>query len=286
MAANSPVPDQDKAICPICPHACILSEGRHGICRARIARDGAVVDENYGRITSLALDPMEKKPLARFLPGTFVLSVGSYGCNLRCPFCQNASIACAGAEDVPWRTMRPADLVAMATLMQDQGAVGIAYTYNEPFVGFEFVRDAAQLAHENGLLNVVVSNGMVNQEPLAEVLPFIDAANIDLKGFSQEVYDVLGGDFATVKRSIEAIASCASCHLEITTLVVPGLNDDEDEIAASARWVASLDPSIPFHLTRFYPCHRMADRPPTATQSLRRLATVAGHYLADVLVGS
>lgn len=278
--------DQGKAVCRICPHACILSEGRHGICRARIARDGAIVDENYGRITSLALDPMEKKPLARFLPGTSVLSVGSYGCNLRCPFCQNASIACAGAGDVPWRTMEPDDLVALAARMRDQGAVGIAYTYNEPFVGFEFVRDTAQLAHGNGLLNVVVSNGMVNQGPLAEVLPLIDAANIDLKGFSQEVYDVLGGNFAAVKRTIETVVSCPNCHLEITTLVVPGLNDDDAAIDASARWIASLDPSIPFHLTRFFPCHRMRDRLPTPASTLRHLASVARRHLEDVLTGS
>lgn len=280
------VSDCGKAVCRICPHACALSEGRRGVCRARVARNGVVVDENYGRITSLALDPMEKKPLARFLPGTSVLSVGSYGCNLRCPFCQNASIACAGAEDVAWRTMKPADLVDRTMRMRDQGAVGIDYTYNEPFVGFEFVRDTALLAREGDLLNVVVSNGMVNQEPLAQVLPLIDAANIDLKGFSQEVYDVLGGDLATVKSSIEAIASCSSCHLEVTTLVVPGLNDDAEQIAASARWLASLDPFIPFHLTRFYPCHRMADRPPTSTQALHRLASIASRHLEDVLVGS
>lgn len=278
--------DRINAVCRICPHACTLSEGRHGVCRARVARDGDVVDENYGRVTSLALDPMEKKPLVRFRPGTSVLSVGSYGCNMRCPFCQNASIACARAEDASWRTMDPDELVALAVRMRLRGNVGIAYTYNEPFVGFEFVRDTARLAREAGLVNVAVSNGMVNRDPLAEVLPYLDAANIDLKGFSQGVYDVLGGDFATVKRSIETIASCASCHLEVTTLVVPGLNDDEEQIAAVSRWLSSLDPSIPFHLTRFYPCHRMVDRPPTSAHILRHLASVASRHLEDVVVGS
>lgn len=151
-----------RAVCGVCPHACALAEGRRGICRARIARDGAVVDENYGRVTSLALDPVEKKPLARFRPGSHVLSLGSYGCNLRCPFCQNASIACAGPDDVAWRDLSPERAVELAVKAADRGCVGLAFTYNEPLVGYEYVRDTARLAHEVGLVNVLVSNGMVN----------------------------------------------------------------------------------------------------------------------------
>lgn len=273
-----------QATCRICPHACSLAEGRRGLCRARMARGGEVVAENYGRVTSLALDPIEKKPLARFRPGTQILSVGSYGCNLRCPFCQNASIACAGASDVPWREIPPERLVQLARETPDN--IGLAYTYNEPFVGFEFVRDCARLARKAGLANVVVSNGMVNPGPLAEVLPYLDAANIDLKGFTQDFYDLVGGNLETVKGTIAAMAACPTCHLEVTTLVVPGLNDSEDEVEAAVAWLASLDSQIPYHLTRFFPCHRMTDRAPTPVAILRRLAAVARKHLEHVYVGN
>lgn len=276
----------ERVVCRICPHACVLVEGGHGLCCARVARGGAVVDENYGRVTSLALDPVEKKPLARWHPGSLVLSVGSYGCNLRCPFCQNAGIACAGEFDVPWQVMEPAEVVEKADQARSRGGIGIAYTYNEPFVGFEFVCDTARLAHERGLANVVVSNGMVNAEPLIEVLPYLDAANIDLKGFTQGFYDVVGGDLATVKATIEMLAGAPSCHLEVTTLVVPGMNDAVEEIDAAAAWLASLDPSIPYHLTRFFPSHRLRDRPPTPVSTLRELRRVARRHLDDVLLGN
>ena len=247
-----------------------------------------MVSENYGRATSLALDPIEKKPLARFMPGSYVLSVGSYGCNLRCPFCQNASLACAGSRDVPWRELSPQALVdaALAARSRDRRCVGIAYTYNEPLVGYEFVRDASRLAHGAGLLNVVVSNGMVNEGPLAELLGLVDAANIDLKGFSQGFYDQVGGSLEAVKRTISVLAAHPGCHLEVTTLVIPGLNDAPDRIDAAARWLAALDPSIPYHLTRFFPCHRMAERPPTPVQTLRTLRSVAQRHLDDVLMGN
>ncbi|WP_080797286.1 AmmeMemoRadiSam system radical SAM enzyme [Arabiibacter massiliensis] len=274
-----------RAVCGACPHACSLADGQRGLCRARVARGGRVVDENYGRVTALALDPVEKKPLARWRSGSNVLSVGSYGCNLRCPFCQNADIACAGPDDVRWREASPEALVDLA-LKTGPDNVGIAFTYNEPLVGWEYVRDAGRLAHEAGLANVLVSNGMVNEGPLAEVAPLVDAANIDLKGFDQGFYDVVDGDFAAVKRAIETLAALPSCHLEVTTLVIPGLNDDAETIDAAAAWLASLDPSIPYHLTRFFPCHRMADRPPTPVETLRKLAAVARRHLDDVLLGN
>lgn len=274
------------AVCGVCPHACALAEGRRGICRARVARGGAVVAENYGRVTSIALDPVEKKPLARYRPGSFVLSLGSYGCNLRCPFCQNAEIACAGESDVPWRELTPADAVELALRAREDGCIGIAYTYNEPLVGYEYVRDAGLLAHEAGLANVLVSNGMVNEGPLSELLGVVDAANIDLKSFDQGFYDIVGGDLAAVKRTVETLAAEPTCHLEVTTLVIPGLNDDPAGIDAAAAWLASLDARIPYHLTRFFPCHRMLDRPPTPVPVLRALADVARRHLDDVLLGN
>lgn len=275
-----------RAVCRICPHRCSLAEGAVGRCRARVARDGEVVSLNYGLATSLALDPIEKKPLARFHPGSTVLSVGSFGCNLSCPFCQNASIAQAGEHEVRCRRVEPDELVEQALRLVDRGCIGIAYTYNEPLVGFEFVRDCARLAHEAGLLNVVVSNGMICDEPLEELVPLIDAANIDLKGFSQDFYDLVGGEYLTIRRTIERLAAAPSCHLEVTTLVIPGLNDDVGQIADAARWLASLDPGITYHLTRFFPQHRMADRPPTPIATLREAAVSARRYLRYVRLGN
>ena len=285
-ASAEDAPHGGRAVCGVCPHACAPAEGRQGLCRARVARGEQVVCESYGRVTSLALDPVEKKPLARWHPGSLVLSAGSYGCNLRCPFCQNASIACAGPDDVPWRPMAPAELADLALEARDRGCVGVAYTYNEPLVGIEFVADTARLVRGRGMANVLVSNGMVNAGPLAGLVPLLDAANIDLKGFSQEFYDVAGGDFEAVRRTIAALAAAPGCHLEVTTLVVPGLNDDEATIDAAAAWLASLDPAIPYHLTRFFPCHRLTDRPPTPAADLRRLADVARRHLDDVLLGN
>lgn len=275
-----------RVTCTICPHGCRLAEGQTGLCHGRVARDGRVADANYGRITSLALDPIEKKPLARFKPGTKVLSVGSYGCNLRCPFCQNASIACACERDVPWREIALAELVELAASLMPEGNIGIAFTYNEPLVGFEFVRDTARLSRERGLANVLVSNGSVNDGPLREVAALIDAANIDLKGFTQSFYDFVGGDLDTVKHTIEALAAEPGCHLEVTTLIIPGLNDSEDEIDAAAAWLASLDPGIPYHITRFFPCHRLQDRPATPPATVHQLAAVARRHLKHVYVGS
>lgn len=278
--------ERGRAVCRICPHRCSLAEGAVGRCRARVARDGVVVSLNYGLATSRALDPIEKKPLARFHPGSTVLSVGSFGCNLSCPFCQNASIAQAGEHEVRWRRIEPGELVEQALRLADRGCIGIAYTYNEPLVGFEFVRDCARLAHEAGLLNVVVSNGMICDEPLEELVPLIDAANIDLKGFSQDFYDLVGGEYLTVRRTIERLAAAPSCHLEVTTLVIPGLNDDVGQIADAARWLASLHPAITYHLTRFFPQHLMADRPPTPISTLREAADAARRYLRDVRLGN
>ncbi len=272
--------------CTLCSHLCVLADGERGFCRARVAQQGRIVDENYGRVTSLALDPIEKKPLVRFHAGSFVLSVGSYGCNLDCPFCQNASIAAACADYVSWHAITPEALVSLALDQRERGNIGIAYTYNEPLVGYEFVRDCATLAHEAGLVNVLVSNGMVNARPLKELLPLIDAANIDLKGFTDEFYRWVGGDFSCVKRSIEALASCPSCHLEVTTLVIPEMNDADSEIEAASSWLASLSPDIPYHLSRFHPCHRLCDRPPTPRETIYRLVEVARRHLTYVYAGN
>ena len=276
----------ERTICTTCPHACKLAEGELGRCRSRMGHDGSVVAFGYGRITSLALDPIEKKPLARFMPGTTVLSLGSYGCNMDCPFCQNASIAQVGEHDVRWRTMTPTEVVNQAKSLRSHRCAGIAYTYNEPLINWEFLRDTAQLAHEANLVNVLVSNGMATTRVLDEVAPLIDAANIDLKCFTDEGYRSLGGNLTAVKHTIERLASEPGCHLEVTTLVVPGLSDDETSIDEMARWIASFNPAIPYHLTRFFPQNRMLNAAPTSIPLLRRLAEVARVHLDDVMLGN
>ena len=276
----------EMSTCTACPHACRLCVGQLGLCRSRRGGAGGVVAEGYGRITSLALDPIEKKPLARYLPNTTVLSLGGYGCNMDCPFCQNASIAHAGPDDVEWREMQPREVVDLALSLTDRRCVGVAYTYNEPLVNGEFLRDTAMLAREANLVNVLVSNGMATARAFSEVAPYIDAANIDLKCFTDEGYRSLGGDLKCVKHTIRTLAEQPGCHLEVTTLVVPGLSDDEEQIDALTRWLASLDPGIPYHLTRFFPRHRMGDAQPTPIKTLYRLADVARQHLDDVMLGN
>lgn len=276
-----------KTTCQVCMHRCTLSPGQTGLCGARKNENGKIVCANYGRITSLALDPIEKKPLKHFRPGSLILSVGSYGCNLRCPFCQNHEISMAGEGDVHSPYVPPQRLADLALEWKERdgaGNIGIAYTYNEPLVGWEYVRDTARLVKENGMANVLVTNGTAAPEILEELLPLIDAMNIDLKGFRAEYYRMLGGDLDTVKTFIARAVT--ACHVELTTLIVPGENDSPEEMEAQARWIADLNPEIPLHITRFFPQHHMLDRKPTEIQSLRRLAETAGRYLTNVSLGN
>lgn len=269
--------------CNLCFHHCNLDTGQTGLCRARANREGKIVPLNYGKLTALALDPIEKKPLRRFHPGSWVLSVGSFGCNLRCPFCQNAEIAAAGV-DTPTQDCSPEALVHKAVRLQARGNIGVAYTYNEPLVGYEYVRDCAMLVHEAGLRNILVTNGTIEEEPWRALLPWIDAVNIDLKGFTEEWYRTLGGDLETVQRSI--ILAAQVCHVEVTTLIVPGENDSEDEMRALSAWLSAVRPDIPLHISRFFPRHRMANRPPTPVETIYRLADVAREQLRYVYTGN
>ena len=285
----------ERITCGVCPHACSLVPGRLGYCRARVGAQGqslctpcaefGTVPDGYGRITSLALDPIEKKPIVRWRPGTTVLSLGGYGCTMRCPFCQNDSIAQAGAEETRWFSVTPDEIVKQAADLRKRRCIGIAYTYNEPLCAWEFVRDTAELAHDAGLVNVLVSNGMVNPGPLAQVAPLMDAANIDLKCFTDAGYRSLGGDLLAVKNTIETFAA-GTCHLEVTTLVVPGLNDTPEEIDALTGWLAGVSPDIPYHLTRFFPHFKMADARPTPLATMHSLADVARTHMRDVLLGN
>ena len=272
--------------CHACPHGCTLKPGQLGLCHSRRGADDAVAPEGYGRISSIALDPIEKKPISCWRPGTTVLSLGGYGCNMRCPYCQNDSISQAGPDDLSWSQVSPQWVVDTALSLEGRRCIGIAYTYNEPLVNWEFLRDTAHLAHGAGLVNVLVSNGMAAPAVLDEVAPLIDAANIDLKCFTSEGYRHLGGSLDAVKRTIETLAALPTCHLELTTLVVPGLSDDDAQIEAMARWIAAIDPQIPYHLSRFFPCYKMQDARPTPIATMRRAAKVAGRHLTRVLLGN
>lgn len=270
--------------CPVCFHHCRLQDGQYGRCRARKNENGRIICKSYGRITSLALDPIEKKPLRNFFPGSLILSAGSYGCNLSCPFCQNCEISMAGAEDVRWREMSPEELVDLAEQCRGDGNIGIAFTYNEPLTGYEFIRDTARLVHGRDMKNVLVTNGTVELTVLEELLPYIDALNIDLKGFTEGYYRKLGGDLETVKRFI--VRAAESCHVELTTMIVPEENDSPDEMEREARWIASVDPELPLHVTRFFPRYRMTDREATDVETVCGLSDTARKYLRYVYTGN
>ncbi|MBE6027522.1 MAG: AmmeMemoRadiSam system radical SAM enzyme [Clostridiales bacterium] len=284
------------SICNVCFRHCNISEGGLGFCGARTCDNGEVKAANYGRVTSLALDPIEKKPLARFHPGSYIVSVGSYGCNLRCPFCQNYQISWSDearrlaktAEYIP-----PEELAAIAAQTKNRGNVGVAFTYNEPLIGWEYIRDTAKLVHEQGMYSVIVTNGTASLDVLAELTPHIDAMNIDLKGFTDRYYnDVLGGDRAMTMAFIEEAAK--HCHVELTTLIVPGENDIEDEIREMCAWISSLTDAngciigkeIPLHISRFFPRFNMTDRRATDVGLIYRLVEVAREQLTYVYTGN
>ncbi len=272
----------NEATCPVCPHQCRIPEGALGMCGARRNEGGEVVCANYGKVMAIALDPIEKKPLSYFHPGSMILSVGSYGCNLSCPFCQNHEISVAKeARSREVYEISPERLCELAARERSHGNIGVAYTYNEALIGYEYVRDTARLVHEAGMENVLVTNGTANLPILEELLPHIDAMNIDLKGFRPEIYRSLGGDLETVKAFIARAAS--SCHVEITSLIVPGINDGTEDMRREAEWIADIDPDIPLHITRYYPRHKMRE-PATSPALLQALSEVARKFLRRVVV--
>ena len=284
------------AVCKVCFRHCNIPEGGLGFCGARTCTDGEVTAANYGRVTSLALDPIEKKPLARFRPGSMILSAGSYGCNLRCPFCQNYQISWseeayrfAGRAEY----ISPEELAGMAHSCRDRGNIGVAFTYNEPLIGYEYIRDTAKLVHGQGMVNVLVTNGTADLSVLSELAPYIDAMNIDLKGFTDHYYnEVLGGDRGMTMAFIEEAVK--HCHVELTTLIVPGENDSEDEIREMTEWIAGLGDAegvpvgteIPLHISRFFPRFHMTDRDATKVRLVYRLADVARERLKHVYTGN
>ena len=279
-------------VCDVCFRHCKLEENSTGFCGARTCQNGQIVAANYGKLTSLALDPIEKKPLKMFRPGSKVLSLGSYGCNLRCPFCQNYSISWSQkAFEYKDRAeyYTPEEIVKAALDLRTQGNIGLAFTYNEPLIGYEFVRDTAKLAKEAGLENVLVTNGTATQKVLEEIAPYIDAMNIDLKAFTPRFYrDFLDGDFQMVKDFITGAVQ--SCHVELTTLIIPGENDSPEEMRDLSSWVATLEKQfnkkIPLHITRFFPAFKLTDREPTPVSTIMKLVEIAKENLEFVFAGN
>jgi pyruvate formate lyase activating enzyme len=292
-SAENPEPVEHEALfyeklpdhvvrCQLCPHYCRIADGGHGICMGRVNHGGRLIASTYGRLTAIALDPIEKKPLIRFNPGTWILSVSSYGCNLRCSFCQNWHLS---QQEAPWRQVSPAELVDLALQEVPQGNIGLAFTYNEPLVTYEYVLDTSKIAHAAGLKTVLVTNGFINPEPMRQLLPWIDAMNIDLKAFQPEFYHkVCKGEIEAVKSTI---ALCVpACHVEITTLLIPGLNDAEADITALAAWLAKLSPDVTLHLTRHHPDYQLLDIPPISVPRLQNLARLARQHLNHVHLGN
>lgn len=268
-------------ICNNCPHGCDVNELFHGICKAKGIANDKIRSLNYGQVTSIALDPIEKKPLKRFMPGSMILSIGSWGCNMTCPWCQNDSISRGSAS---YREYSPEDVIRIAIDQKVNGNIGIAYTYNEALVAADFVIDTAKLAKKAGLNNVLVTNGMANSEIFDDVTSYMDAMNIDLKTIDTSKYRSIGGDYEAILRNIKSAAK--KCHVELTTLIVPGFNDSADEMKFEAELIAGISDEIPLHISRFFPAGNLRHANPTSVELLYELRDIAAKSLKYVFTGN
>ncbi len=271
--------EDGRVACRLCPHGCVIREGHPGVCGVRFNRGGKLELPFYGMSSSVAMDPIEKKPLYHFYPGSQILSIGFVSCSFHCGFCQNWHIS--QGRDARTRYVSPRALVDSA---RREGSIGIAYTYSEPLIHGEYLLDTAVLARAAGLKTVLVSNGYMCEGPAEEILTLMDAANIDLKAFSDEFYrKETGGELEEVQRFIQQAARLT--HLEVTTLVIPGKNDDPGEIEALARWVASVGPDIPLHLSAYHPDYKYTI-PSTSAEGLRQLGALARKHVRYVYLGN
>ena len=257
---------EDGVQCLLCPHHCRIREGGRGICRSRECRGGKLYALSYGRPCALAVDPVEKKPLNQFLPGTRCLSLSCTGCNLSCRWCQNSDISQIDPEDTESTDLSPEEVVNVCLR---HGLPSIAYTYTEPFTWWEYMYDMAVRAHEKGVKNILVSAGYVEKEPLQELMPYLDAANIDIKAMDDTFYrKYCGASLAPVLENILSMKE-AGVHVEITNLLVTGLNDAEEQVGKLGRWMADNGlQNVPLHLSRYFPRYRMNDRGPTPKETL------------------
>lgn len=274
----------ERVRCLLCPHRCLLMEGQAGICGVRHVQNGELCTANYALCAALHWDPVEKKPLYHFYPGRQILSLGTYGCNMGCSFCQNWSLA-RGKPDAHAFAITPARVLEM---LQREGGpadmAGAAYTYNEPTVWYEFVIETARLLHESGYRNVLVTNGYISREPLLELLPFIDALNIDVKAFSEAFYNkYCRGERRPVLETVELAAAAA--HVEVTCLLIPTLNDSPDELEQLTDWLAGVSPDLPLHFSRYFPQYRM-NIPPTPLEIMEMAREIAGQKLRYVYLGN
>lgn len=270
--------DEGTVRCHVCPRLCRVAPGKSGVCRARVNRDGVLYAITYGRVCSVAADPIEKKPLYHFFPGTRVLSLGSVGCNFACRHCQNWQIAHADPSEAT-RDLRDLPVRNLAVLAANNACQGVAWTYNEPTIWFEYILDGAQAAHEHGLYTVMVTNGYITEDALAMLAPHIDAYRVDVKGFSNAQYKELCRipDMRPVLESAERAKAAYGCHVEIVTNVIPTFNDDDTTLRGIATWIVErLGPETPWHVTRFMPYLEFSHLPPTPLSSLERAITI-GH---------
>ncbi len=269
--------------CQLCPHFCKLKSGQTGICGVRKNTGEQIELITYGIVSGIASDPIEKKPLYHFYPGHKILSVGSYGCNMRCDFCQNFHIS-QNIQITDSPKIAPEFLAKEA--MHAENNIGIAFTYNEPVIWFEYVRDVSEIVKKSGLSTVMVSNGYINSKPLSEMTGFIDAFNIDLKAFNKNFYRKLtGADIEPVKSSLKQIAKSGK-HLEITTLIIPDENDSEKEMKKQVEWIeGELGKDVPFHLSRYFPMYNR-ENPATPEEKLNRLYEIASSRLDYVYIGN
>ena len=271
--------EDDKIRCQLCPQNCLIAESKSGKCRVRKVKGSKLYATSYGEVSALNIDPIEKKPLYHFYPDSEILSLGTVGCNLSCKFCQNYSIA--QEEKSQTKTLSPEEAVALA---DEKNSLGIAYTYSEPLVWYEYILATAKLARENNLQNVLVTNGMINSEPFNELIEVIDAMNIDLKAFSESFYQQLcGGMLEPVKQTIKAANK--KLHLEITTLLIPGHNDSKETIEELTEWIAEIDPEIPLHLSRYFPRYQLQEQI-TPVETLLKAKEIAEQKLDYVYLGN
>ena len=279
------VEKDQKVRCTLCPHECVLKAGQAGVCRVRRNVNGQLLSENYGKVCSLHLDPIEKKPLYHYYPGKNVFSVGSVGCNLHCRFCQNWEISQTSVEDYPYlKTYSHEAIVDLASA--EPGNLGIAYTYNEPIIWFEFMMDIARLSAEKGMKNLMVTNGFINQDPLKELLPVMHAFSVDLKAFTESFYKHLtSSSLKPVLESLKIIRQSGR-HLEITNLLIPGENDDEKDFREMMKWIqGELGPDTVLHISRFFPTYKLMHHA-TPEALLFKFYEIAREYLSFVYLGN
>jgi pyruvate formate lyase activating enzyme len=282
---------KNKVQCLLCPHNCVIAPGKVGLCQVRRNEEGTLFSLNYNRVSSINLDPIEKKPLYNFYPGSYILSLGSLGCNLSCSFCQNANISQLPGEEIDryfntmTQTITPEQVVEMAAKYKSRGNIGVAYTYNEPSIWYEFILDTAKMIRKQGLINVLVTNGYLETDPLEKILPYIDAVNVDLKSMDDDFYkNLCGGRLNPVLNYLEIARE--KVFIEVTNLVVTGENDSDENLQALVDWIAdNLGRDTPLHLSRYRPEFKL-NSPSTPVETLYKAYEMARKKLNYVYVGN